>query len=245
MRTYRLTETYRQAFGKFLAHTNEKQVLLAALLGRIEKLRPKRMLDIGAGNGDLALPLARSVAQYVAIEPNAGYAAKLREQGLDVIEKPFPCAVPGVFDVAVLSHVLPWGRAEYTSFLEWAWSAVAEKGSLLVVTYDDEPRSEWNNFLSQCGLAFGRAYGGRMEGVESLLKRYGEVGRAVITTHVETDSAQDMIEALAFVYSDGLPEKLETFRRHEKVRTALRAQYQQNGIFRFPFDHLLLEVRRV
>jgi CTP:molybdopterin cytidylyltransferase MocA/SAM-dependent methyltransferase len=69
-------------------------------------------LDIGAGAGRFALPLARVVGEVVAIEPSASMLAALTEgiasQGVTnvrAIEARWPMADPPVADVALIAHV--------------------------------------------------------------------------------------------------------------------------------------------
>ena len=85
-----------------------------AVLGRLLELaRPgETWLDIGAGAGRYALPLARVVGEVVAIEPSAGMRAALEEgsaaHGLTnvrIVDARWPMADPPAGDVALIAHV--------------------------------------------------------------------------------------------------------------------------------------------
>jgi len=142
MHAYRLTHVYSKAFAAFLACTDEKLVLLQEIGRDLKHRRVQTVLDIGAGNGDLAIPLSTQVDRYVAIEPKGDYATRLREHDIAVIEQAFPCELGTTFDAVLSSHSLPWKSAVYIPFLSAAWAHVAEKGVLLVITYDDSSKSE-------------------------------------------------------------------------------------------------------
>src|SRR5262245_55562927 len=103
---HQLTLDYRKAFETFLQSTNEKQEFARILIQQIRDRGVSSLLDIGAGNGELALPLSQQVKRYLAVEPNFAHAAVLRNLCLQVIEKPFPCQIDETFDMVVASHVI-------------------------------------------------------------------------------------------------------------------------------------------
>ena len=78
-----------------------------------DMVRPNETwLDIGAGGGRYALPLARVVREVIAVEPSQAMLSILRqsmvEYGINnirVIEERWPMKGPPVADVAIVSHV--------------------------------------------------------------------------------------------------------------------------------------------
>ena len=50
------SEWYARSFEKFLAHTDQTRVFVAELGRYIEHYQTRSILDIGAGNGALAVP---------------------------------------------------------------------------------------------------------------------------------------------------------------------------------------------
>jgi SAM-dependent methyltransferase len=67
-----------------------------------------RLLDVGSGRGGLARAAKSRGWQVVAIEPSAVFARTLKQDGIQVVEKPVEeCELPdGVFDVVICSAVL-------------------------------------------------------------------------------------------------------------------------------------------
>lgn len=115
-------ETWGPAVEAFTAdprRTNEPA--LHALLGLV---RPgETWLDIGAGAGRYALPLALAGASVVAVEPSAAMSAALRAgaerhgaRDVKVIEDEWPLASPSRADVALIAHV-GYGSEEIGPFL--------------------------------------------------------------------------------------------------------------------------------
>lgn len=72
----------------------------------------ERWLDIGAGGGRYALPLALAGARVIALDPSAGMLSVLREamaefgvDGVTTVEARWPSAGPPQADVALIAHV--------------------------------------------------------------------------------------------------------------------------------------------
>jgi SAM-dependent methyltransferase len=236
-----LTETYSNSFKKFLNHTDEKKILFEEINKRILENKSDSLLDIGAGNGDLAIPLSKTVEKYVAVERKPDYINKLRGVGLTVIDGLFPCEVGEKFDFILASHSFPWKRESYEPFINTAFKLLHAGGVFLGVTYDDE-NGDWIGMLDACGLEFNKE--SRLENMEKWLNYFSFFKRDIVTTYVRTESLEDMMGALAFVYSDGSGEKIEKFMGNEKIREYLEEKKYRNkyGYF-FPFNHMFLEIR--
>ncbi|MCK6548512.1 DUF2478 domain-containing protein [Myxococcota bacterium] len=81
------------------------------------------VVDIGAGTGRHAVPLARRVAHVIALEPSASMRehleARVAEEQLanvSIVGKPWPAPLDRAFDVALSSHVL-YGVEDAVSFI--------------------------------------------------------------------------------------------------------------------------------
>lgn len=243
MKEHRLTEEYTKAFRAFLDHTTEKRELFAALKRRIETAGVHSLLDIGAGNGDLAIPLSKLVTTYLAVEPKPDFAAKLKVNGISVINSAFPCDFNGTFDAVLASHVIPWETDESEAFLAAAWDHVNPGGRFIMITYDEEV-SDWGELLQASGLPLPAVGQSHFEGYKRLLASWGTLDVEPIVTHVVTESLDDMLLALSFVYGDGKPEDAERFQENAIVRETLESRYRVGGRYRFPFTHYLLQTEK-
>jgi len=88
-------------------------------------------LDIGAGGGRYALPLALHVHRLIAVDPSPAMLDALRQDAaangianLEIIESRWPMAEPPAADVALMAHV-GYDIAEIGPFLDQAEQAAA------------------------------------------------------------------------------------------------------------------------
>src|SRR3989344_2336155 len=106
-----MPDSYSQSFEKFLSHTDEKKVLLSKIEKIVSHLRAQSILDIGAGNGLISIPLAKKVGEYLALEQNNKFYKILSQAGLSVIPETFPTpALPPkhLFDLVLSSHSISY-----------------------------------------------------------------------------------------------------------------------------------------
>lgn len=244
MDSYRMREEYDRAFAVFLEHTDEKERLFDAIAERIRVGGAISLLDIGAGNGDLAIPLARLVGRYLAVEQKPTFLKVLQRAGLRVVGASFPFVIEEQFDLVLVSHALPYKAEDYRPFLDQAWVCVAPGGSLLGITYHRD-QGEWRDLLIACGFPEKQSEAARFEGLKTYLSRLGQTTVDVVTTHVCTSSVADMLSALSFVYSDGEPGKVSLFRKKSADLTrSLDTHYHNAEGYRFPFQHVFLQTQK-
>ncbi len=231
--------SYKNDFEKFLSHTNEKAILYNEINRIIKARRIKSVLDIGAGNGLLSIPLARQVEKYTAIEKKPSFVEKLRSAGLDVIEGEFPLEITDEYNLVLISHALSYEKEQINSFISNAWKLVSNDGALLVITYRGED-DDWSRFMRFLGKD---PISRNIDGYNELIDFVHKVGKAEIrkvTTTVETEGIDDMIEALSFVASNGIPElKNDFLTQSEKIKIFLETYHTDEGYI-FPFQHFFI-----
>ncbi len=121
-------DSYGGDFEFFLQHTTEKNVLFREIKKEIEKHPVQSLLDIGAGEGSLSIPLSKAVNEYLAVEMKPEFAQKLQKAGVTVIESEIQKAtISNQFDTVLMSHSL-YFREDYRGFTEKAWSLVKPGG---------------------------------------------------------------------------------------------------------------------
>ena len=238
-------DSYKNDFEKFLTYTNEKQVLLVEISKEIEKHKAKSLLDIGAGNGLLSVPLSKKVESYLTIEPNKGFVAKLRATELEVIEGTFPLEISGTFDVVLASHSISYSRDLFEPFIKEAWKLVKPKGVFLIITYRGQ-EDDWTRLMKDFGENHEDPNRVGFNQIVELLASLGEVKTRKFITHVKTDKLEDMVQALSFVASDGKPEKkIEFLKNRSRLEKILNKKYQdENGYF-FPFQHFFITTEKI
>lgn len=244
MGSYRMRQEYDTAFALFLKHTDEKERLLEAIAERVQRAGGISLLDIGAGNGDLAIPLAGLVKKYLAVEQKQTFAEVLQKAGLRVIRGSFPVTIEEQFDFVVVSHALPYKADDYELFLNQALACVAPGGSLLGITYHRN-QGEWRDLLVACSFPQKPLEADRFKALQAYCAVLGPTTVDVVTTYVTTFSVTEMLSALSFVYSDGEPEKVALFQRQRGALTRyLNAHYRDKERYRFPFRHVFLQTQK-
>ncbi len=239
-----MEKEYKNDFEKFLVHTNEKQVLLEEITKDIQKHNVQSLLDIGAGNGLLAIPLSQGVHRYLAIEPKESFVEKLRSNNLDVIQSNFPVSISEKFDMVLSSHSIYYDREKFEPFIRKAFELLNPKGVFLLVTYRGQ-EDDWNellDFLGQNEMDYNRV---GFNSIIELLSTLGIVTMRKVTTKVITDNFDDMIQALSFVFSNGKPEKKNIFLNYQtKLEKVFNSKYKTENGYYFPFQHFFIKTQK-
>lgn len=124
------------AFERFLDSTDEKQVLGHTIRSRLGSARG-RLLDVGAGNGDLTAHYIEEFQQATLVDVVPQQAAALRSRfpSARVIQGGLDAVPTEVFDAIVASHVFVYFEQPKAALLRLA-TALARSGRLIVVMLD-------------------------------------------------------------------------------------------------------------
>lgn len=240
-----MEDIYKNDFEKFLSHTDEKQILLAEISREIREHEIKSLLDIGAGNGLLSIPLSKEVESYLAIEPNEKFVAKLRKAGLKVVEGKFPLEIPTTFDMVLASHSISYRKDLFEPFIKRAWELVKPNGIFLIITYRGH-EDDWTKLMKELGENHEDQNRVGFNQIVELLALLGDVKTRKIITRVKTKNLDDMVQALSFVASGGKPEKKAIFwEKSSKLENILKQKYQDNNGYAFPFQHFFLITQKL
>jgi len=236
---------YASDFEVFLNNTDEKKVLLDYFSELINQDRVKSMLDIGAGNGLLSIPLSLRVEEYLAIEPNPKFSKTLRKNDIEVIDKSFPCSVDKSFDIVLSCHSIPHNISSATEFVQAAWQLVSPGGKLIIITYRSDEEDDWTKLMNCLGENWLGTNTSSYRSLIELLSSLGKVKVEKITSFVSSADLSVMIKALSFVYSDGKPELRDKFLEKEEIlKKVLINDYFDGHEYTFPFQHFYLDVKR-
>lgn len=234
---------YISDFQKFLDHTDEKAVLLAEITKELKRHNCQSLLDVGAGNGLLAMPLARQVLKYTAVEEKTEYARVLREAGLEVINAAFPVEIKQKYDAVLFSHVFSYLHPDHEEFINTACKFLNQNGILIIVTYRGE-EDDWTRLIKRLDLLNPGDYPAIFENMVSLLSSLGKTTVRKVVTTVKTDGIEDMISALSFVASNGVPERKQKFLARRGEIVAFLENYKTDQGFSFPFQHFILVMEK-
>lgn len=232
---------YAQDFAQFLKLTDEKNVLLNEIKAEIQGT--ESLLDIGAGDGLLAIQLAPLVSKYTAIERNPDHVANLMAADLHVIDGEFPCFVKDKYNIVLLSHVISHRSNNWQALLRAAKDLLAPNGKIILFTYQGES-DDWNILRKEIGLEIDTSkFQTNYDDMLCYLKKLGRVDVRVVTTTVKSTLADQLIASLAFVASNGIATLKENFlAKTDQLKTILNSRYKKGSTFVFPFQHTMIVV---
>jgi SAM-dependent methyltransferase len=240
---------YRVAFRRFRAHTDEVELLVAAYQEAIRRHRVASLLDIGAGDGAVAIPLASGAATYVAVEADPVLAARLRRAGLDVRCGTFPPSLdPPLdrdqrFDLVLLSHCVSYSAplAVTEALLRSAWQFVRAGGTMLTVVHRGGG-DEFDDLLALVDPGQRDRHREAFRGVWATVWRLGPTQRYDLTTSVRARTPDQLLRILALNASMRNGDLYQQFlSRQEQILRVLTSTYAcGDGTFVFPMRHKLL-----
>jgi SAM-dependent methyltransferase len=114
-----MPDSYQSDFEAYLACTDEKEILLREIRRDFHRQKVKTVLDIGAGNGKLSIPLSKEFS-YLAVEKKPEFVKSLTKNGVSVIEGLFPIPIEEKFDAVLISHSLNVYRESFETFVSAA-----------------------------------------------------------------------------------------------------------------------------
>jgi len=217
--------------------TDYQEVLTETISSFLRARGPRRLLDIGAGPGGVAVALARQVSRYLAVEEDPASCERLRAAGLQVQEATFPTAVPGQFDMVVASHSIPNGEvSDYEPFLGTAWNLVAPSGLLLIATFkgaEEQPIAAFSTEL------FGRRYGLDPRYAE-MLRILGHLGEPILSRAISYSVTSEFSDIEALFGSWFWENEDEAKERRPLLREAFAAKFMASGQYRVPRHHQIV-----
>lgn len=236
-------EAYKQDFEKFLAASNEKEIARREILTEMRAHNIDSLLDIGAGNGILSIPLVEHVSSYLAIERNPRFVSQLRSAGLEVIEGEFPLKIGRTFDMVLSSHSLS-RNLDPLLFVQKAFDLVSPGGVLLIITYRGAS-DDWNNLMSALGYKNNNDDVIFFNKITALMGALGKFEVRKVQAFVATSSLQEMIDVLSFVASGTIAGQKEEFlEKTVALSKILDEKYRTAKGYEFPFQHYFLKVIR-
>lgn len=228
---------YASSFQNYLKCTDEKRIFLQSFARYIKDLRIHSLLDIGAGNGDLAIPLSKLADKYVAVEKNGVFVKKLESEGVEVVKADFSkedINIQGGFELVICSYVIRHDK-EFAAFVAKAWRHVSPGGHLLIATHPDST-TEWERFCRKISLENVWSYPDFIALLINYLKALGKVSTEEVGTYIRSEDKDEFFSALAFVYSGGIKEIEESFYNNEaEIKEVIEEDYMKDGAYSFPF----------
>ncbi len=216
---------------------SQNDTLVRSVQRFITRFSANSLLDIGAGTLATAMPLANSVARYLAIECDRRRASALADAGLHVIADAFPTTVRGEFDLVLSSHSLP--KCGLHEFLTAAWQLVRINGVMLVITFKGA-KGHIAAIRNQINGTSQTPTDQRLLEQE-LFSISNSVQTERVNSFAETHNIYAMIEFLSpWVCTEGRASEGST----SLLMDILESQYKSKNGYIVPIEHLLISTSR-
>ncbi|MGV8078525.1 MAG: class I SAM-dependent methyltransferase [Syntrophales bacterium] len=232
---------YRRQLALFVQSCTEKGIELVRIGELIAGLGQRRsFLDIGAGGGDLTIPVSSSFEKTTVVEPNELQARRLQQRcpSFRVINECWDRIAlgPERFDFILCSHVLYYiPEGAWLSTIEKMHTHLESGGCIAIVI--QSPMGEVAEFFSR----FTR-YDVNILGLwGELIRRYGDEAVEVryFVNQIFTESLDDMVSIGLFLLID------RNFRRHvDEIRNYFEERHKVPGGYRIRQDDILLVIRK-
>lgn len=176
------------------------------------------------------------------MEENGKQVKKLREAKLRVVRGRFPVAVPGTYDVVLVSHSLPESLSRYKNFLHKAWEKVNKGGLLLVITFEGAGE-ELTLLRKELRSGFVDADKEKFRKTVSILQDFAMSAVRIrrVTSTIRTKKSEDLTELLALSIGRGQKESKRYRRTLERI---VRLRYKKSAGYSFKTIHLFVSVQK-
>lgn len=240
-----LYNTTENSFEKFLSYTNEKEILGAAVQAEL-KPSYKKLLDVGAGNGDLTRHIIDSFQRVVLLEP----AEVLYKQ----LQTRFPQAqivnatledfsLTENFDFILASHVFI-----YISHIDQAitklFSNLNQEGKIVIIMLDNEsPYLKFiTHFTPEVSQQKSSALLPQWSDIVSTLTTYA-IRHTIkdVTSHINCPSLQHFLDINDFHFNQDVSSISESLL--QKMREFL-PKPNANRTFSLEVGHKLIIIER-
>ena len=231
---------YQRQLALFVRSSIEKGIELVKIGEILSGLKRGRFLDVGAGGGDLTIPVSQSFAHTTVVEPNPRQAEFFQRRcpHFEVINSGFAEARLGEarFDFILCSHVLYYVEAgSWTSTIERMHDHLAPGGGLAIVL--QSPIGEVARFFNRFASYDVQV----LELWRELIALYGDQAVSVryFLNEIWTPELEDMVDIGLFLLLD------PAFKEHRsELAEYFEAHHRVEGGYRLVQDEILLAVKK-
>ncbi|HET8575401.1 MAG TPA: class I SAM-dependent methyltransferase [Candidatus Paceibacterota bacterium] len=220
-------------------HTTQKEILFREISAFLDKHQIQSLLDIGAGDGSVALKISEKVSDYLAIEKRPSNVALLKDLGLKVKNATFPFPLQQTFDLVLSSHSVPEEKSLYPTFLPAAWKAVKPGGFLIIITFkggSSETVKIKNTWLKKPQDLHDEELFTEMMGI---LKNFGEINIRRFESTFESESLAETTEFVSLSFDEENNDKRKQF-----LKKILQEKYFKDGAYHLPAEHVMVTVAK-
>nr|QNO53977.1 hypothetical protein MMBEDHBC_00032 [Methanosarcinales archaeon ANME-1 ERB6] len=233
---------YQRQLALFVRCSTEKGIELLKIGEIIAELSHRRyFLDIGAGGGDLTIPISQSFNATTVVEPTEKQASFLMRRcpHFKVYNDFWEKVNLGSkrYDFILCSHVLYYIEEDHwLTTIEKMYSHLEDGGRIVIV--HQSPIGEVANFFNQ----FTHYDVNILELRRDLIQRYGDDAIEVryFMNEIGTENLEDMVTIGFFLLID------RRFREYEKkIRQYFETHHKRADGYRMMQDEILLVIKKI
>lgn len=232
---------YQQQLALFARSSTEKGIELVKLGEIIGGLSHRRyFLDIGAGGGDLTIPISQSFKETTVVEPNAKQASylKRRRPKFTIYNDIFDNVNLGskLYDFILCSHVLYYIQEHHwLSTIDKMHRHLMAGGRIAIVL--QSPIGEVANFFNW----FTHYDVNILKLWQDLILRYGDDAIEVryFLNEIRTENLDDMVTIGLFLLIDR-----RFWKCRDKIRDYFELHHKMDGCYRMIQDEILLVIKK-
>jgi SAM-dependent methyltransferase len=233
---------YQRQLALFVRCSTEKGIELLKIGEIIAGLSHRRyFLDIGAGGGDLTIPISQSFNATTVVEPTEKQARFLMRRcpHFKVYNDFWEKVELGSkrYDFILCSHVLYYiEEGHWLTTIEKMYSHLEEGGRIVIVL--QSPIGEVANFFNQ----FTHYDVNILELWRDLIQRYGDdvIEVRYFMNEIWTENLEDMVTIGLFLLID------RRFREYEKkIRHYFESRHKRADGYRMMQDEILLVIKKI
>jgi adenine deaminase len=233
---------YQRQLAVFVRSSTEKGIELVKIGEMVAALEERRsFLDIGAGGGDLTIPISQSFSETAVVEPNGKQASYLKRRcpHFTVYNENWERMVLGErrFDFVLCSHVLYYiEEGRWLGTIDKMYSCLEKGGRIAIVL--QSPLGQVADFFRN----FTRYDVNVLDLWRDLITKYGEeaVDVRYFTNEIWTDNIDDMVSIGLFLLLDR-----SFLKRKEEIRRYAGTRLKVEGGYRIAQDEVLLSVKKL
>lgn len=232
---------YKRQLDLFARSSTEKGIELLKIGEIIAGLKKReKFLDIGAGGGDLTIPVSQSFGETTIVEPNEKQAAMFQKRfpGLKIYNDLWEKVDLGTqrFDFILCSHVLYYiEKGKWLSTIEKTYRRLEDGGAIAIVL--QSPVGEVARFFNH----FTRYDVDILELWGQLIQCYGEKAVEVryFINEIWTENLADMLDIALFLLLDRKYRE-----KADEIKDYLETHHKAENGYRILQDDILLTVRK-
>jgi adenine deaminase len=233
---------YKRQLTVFVRASTEKGIELVKIGEIVAGIRERRsFLDIGAGGGDLTIPVSQSFSETTVVEPNERQASYFRRRcpHFKVYNESWERIALGKkrFDFILCSHVLYYiEEGRWLNTMEKMYSHLEKGGRMAIVL--QSPIGQVADFFKQ----FTGYEVNVLDLWRDLVLKYGEeaVDVRYFTNEIWTDNLDDMVAIGLFLLLDR-----RFLKQKEDIKRYFEANHMADGGYKILQDDILLSVKKI